>query len=134
VGPVLNYIAPSIIDSRRVAADSIFMSWGPYSGINTFIVQYGFENGTWLYNTNVTGFFTTINGLPLGQPIWVRIAPRDNFSIGNYGEAKLVGAPSLPNTGLTPLKNKSPWDIPADILVGMTVVFILILRKQRSSF
>jgi LPXTG-site transpeptidase (sortase) family protein len=108
-GPILNYIAPIIIDSRRIDTDSIYISWGPYSGINTFIVQYGLENGTWLYSTNVTGFSTTIHALPPNQPIWVRIAPRDNLSIGNYGEAKLVGGPSLPNTGFVSQKNGLPW-------------------------
>jgi len=106
-------IAPYIIDSRRVDANSVFISWGPYSGIDTFNVQYGLENGVWLYSTNVTGFFTTINDLPLNRPIWVRIAARNEWTIGRYGEAKLVGGPSLPNTGLAPYKNTIPWYVPA---------------------
>ncbi len=102
VCPALNYIAPIIIDSRRVDADSIFISWGPYSGINTFTVQYGLENGKWLYSTSVTGFSTTINALPANLPIWVRIAATDGCSVGTYGESKFVGGPSLPNTGFAP--------------------------------
>jgi len=109
IGPVLNYVPPSIIDSRRIDADSIYLSWGPYSGITTFIVQYGFENGIWLYSTGVTGFSTTINDLPANQPIWVRVAPRDDVSIGTYGMAQLVGGPNLPNTGLAPLKKNISW-------------------------
>lgn len=37
---ITNFIAPIVIESRRVDADSIFLSWGPYSGTDTFIVQY----------------------------------------------------------------------------------------------
>jgi len=99
VGPVLNYIAPIIIESKRIGADSIFIKWGPYSGTDTFNVRYGLTNGNWLYNTNITGFSTTINALPPNQPIWVEVAARDNYSIGTYGESKFVGGPSLPNTG-----------------------------------
>jgi len=95
-------IAPSIIESKRVDTDSIFISWGPYSGADTFNVQYGTENGKWLYNTNVNGFSTTISALPPNQPIWVRIAARNIGLIGTYGESKLVGGPSLPNTGFDP--------------------------------
>lgn len=100
--PVVNYSAPIILESRRVDSDSIFISWGPYAGTNTFNIIYGTENGNWLYNTDVTGFSTTINGLPANQPIWVRIAVRSSCTIGNYGEAKLVGGPKLPNTGIGP--------------------------------
>jgi LPXTG-site transpeptidase (sortase) family protein len=102
VGPILNYIAPIIIESRRIDADSIFIKWGPYSGTDTFNVRYGLTNGIWLYNTNVTGFSTTINALPSNQPIWAEVAARDNLSIGTYGASKLVGGPSLPNTGFSP--------------------------------
>ena len=109
VGPILNYIAPIIIESKRIGADSIFISWGPYSGIDTFNVRYGLTNGNWLYNTNVTGFSTTINALPSNQPIWIQVATRDNFSIGTYGESKFVGGPGLPNTGFAPFKNSIPW-------------------------
>lgn len=103
-GPALNYIPPVIIESNRIDADSIFISWGPYSGISTFIVQYGLENGQWLYSTNISGFSTTLNDLPANQPIWVRIAPRNDNSIGAYGEAEFIGGPRLPNTGSNPTK------------------------------
>lgn len=92
-------IAPSIITSRRVDSDSVFISWGPYSGVNTFNIRYGTTNGNWLYNTDVTGFSTTINDLPINEPIWVQIAARNDCTIGTYGEARLVGGPGLPNTG-----------------------------------
>lgn len=92
VCPPLNagLVAPIIIDSRRVSSTSVFLSWGPYSGTDKFIIQYGLTNGNWLYSTNVTGFSTTISGLPADQPIWVRIAPRNNCSVGVYGIARLI--------------------------------------------
>lgn len=98
-------VSPLIIESKRVDANSIFLKWGPYSGTDQFNVQYGFENGQFLYNTNVTGFSTTINDLPLNQPIWVRVAARNECQIGTYGEPKFVGSPKLPNTGFAPQKN-----------------------------
>lgn len=98
-------VAPFIIESRRVSPTSIFISWGPYSGVDTFNVQYGFEHGKWLYATNVTGFSTTINDLPANQPIWVQIAARNDCSVGGYGVSKFVGGPKLPNAGFDSLKN-----------------------------
>lgn len=99
--PVLNtqVVSPIIVESRRVDSDSVFIAWAPYSGVNTFNVSYGTENGSFLYNTDVTGFSTTINSLPLNQPVWVRIAARSVCTIGNYGVSKLVGGPMLPKTG-----------------------------------
>jgi len=98
--PIVNtVVTPIIIESKRVDKDSIYIKWGPYSGVETFNVEYGFENGKWLYNTNVTGFFVTINDLPLNQPIWIRVAARNECQIGDYGEAKFIGGPSMPNTG-----------------------------------
>jgi len=105
-------VPPVIIESRRVDSDSIYLSWGPYSGISTFIVQYGLENGRWLYSTNVTGFSTTINALPANQPIWVRIAARNEWMIGIYGESRLIGGPGLPNTGFAPNENAISWYVP----------------------
>ncbi len=126
-------VAPLIIDSKRVDADSIFISWGPYSGVNTFTVQYGLENGKWLYSTNVTGFSTTINNLPPNQPIWVRVAATNGCSVGIYGGSKLVGGPSLPNTGFSPQSKNNPWDITA-ILIGAGLIFlspiVIDLRKR----
>jgi hypothetical protein len=126
VCPALNYIAPIIIESKRIDSDSISISWGPYSGINTFNIQYGLENGKWLYNTHTTGFSTTINDLPLNQPIWIRIAATDNCSIGVYGESKLVGGPLLPNTGFAPHENNIPWFIPTGILALSSFLLKLI--------
>ncbi len=93
---------PIILKSNRVSPTSVFVSWGPYAGIDTFNVRYGLTNGNWLYNTNVTGFSTTINALPVNQPIWIEVAAKNNCAIGTYGESKLVGGPLLPNTGFAP--------------------------------
>jgi hypothetical protein len=97
-----NIVAPSVIDSRRISPTSVSLNWAPYSGTDTFNVQYGFTNGQWLYSTNVTGFSTTINSLPANQPIWVRVAATNDCMVGGYGAPKLVGGPGLPNTGLAP--------------------------------
>lgn len=101
--PSLNsqIVAPSVITTRRVDADSIFISWGPYSGTDKFNVRYGTTNGQWLYNVDVTGFSTTINNLPLNQSIWVSIAARNDCLLGDYGPAKFAGGPMLPNTGFS---------------------------------
>lgn len=123
-------VPPSIIESRRVGAGSVFLNWGPYSGINTFNVQYGTEDGKWLYNTDVTGFSTTINNLPTNQPIWVSVAARNYCTIGDYGPSKLVGGPMLPNTGFAPRENKTPWFIPAAVLIMISTLLVLIQRKQ----
>ena len=101
--PISNtVVSPLIIESKRIDEDSVLIKWGPYSGTDKFNVQYGFENGKWLFNTDVTGFFTTINDLPLNQPIWVRVAARNDCQIGVYGESKFVGSPKMPNTGFAP--------------------------------
>lgn len=98
-------ISPITIESKRIDNDSIYIRWGPYSGVNTFNVLYGFEEGKLLYNVDVTGFFTTINDLRVNQPIWVRVAARNDCQIGTYGELKFVGSPKLPNTGFAPQKS-----------------------------
>ena len=104
--PIANtVVTPIIIESKRVDQDSVYITWGPYSGIDTFNVEYGFENGKWLFNTNVTGFSVTINDLPKNQPIWIRVAARNNCQIGVYGQPLFVGSPKLPNTGFAPNKN-----------------------------
>ena len=104
--PIANtVVTPIIIESKRIDKDSIYIKWGPYSGVDTFNVIYGFEEGKLLYNVDVTGFFTTINNLRVNQPIWVRVAARNDCQIGDYGEAKLVGGPRLPNTGFAPNNN-----------------------------
>ncbi len=130
-------VAPFIIESRRVSPTSIFFSWGPSSGTNAFNIQYGFEHGNWLYNTDVTGFSTTINNLPANQAIWVQIAGRSDCRIGSYGVSKLIGGSiggptivgqnpnvlevSFPNTGFASLKHNTPWYIPAGIFVGILI-------------
>lgn len=127
-------IAPIIIDSRRVDSDSISISWGPYSGIDTFNVQYGLENGKWLYNTRVTGFSTTINALPSNQPIWVQIAAY-NGTIGNYGEAKLVGGPSLPDAGSAPRQGNISQNIAilAGVIMLVSALPVVFLKKRTFS-
>jgi hypothetical protein len=127
----LNYVTPIIIESNRISPTSISINWGPYSGTDKFIVRYGLTNGNWLYSTNVTGFSTTLNDLPTNQPVWIQVAARNDCSIGTYGEAKLAGAPSLPNTGFAPHENNIPWYIPAGIFVVFSVLFILIQRKYK---
>ena len=127
--PTFSYITPNIIESKRVDSDSIFISWGPYSGINTFNIRYGLINGNWPYNTNVTGFSTTLNNLPSNQSIWVQVAATNGCSIGNYGAAVLAGGPSLPNTGFAPNKNYIPWNI---IPAGIVLLSLFLLKLKRT--
>ena len=109
--PNLNNNTPIIIESKRIDSDSVFINWGPYAGIDAFNVEYGMENGKWLYNTNITGFSAILHNLPLNQPVWVRIAERNDSAIGNYGESKFVGGPMLPNTGRLQYANPSLWNL-----------------------
>lgn len=125
-------IAPKIITSTRVSPTSVFMSWAPYSGVNTFNVRYGTQDGSWLYNVDVTGFSTTINNLPINQPIWVEIASRNSCTIGTYGQSTFVGGPGLPNTGLSSKKNKIYGYIAVSILL-MISVFVVLMQKNRFS-
>lgn len=96
---------PTILEARRAGPTSIFVKWGPNAGLNDFMVQYGYENGKWLFNNKVTGFSTTINNLPANQSIWIQVAATDNCAIGTYGASVLVGgtpttnSPGFPNTG-----------------------------------
>lgn len=99
-------ITPNIILAKRLSPTSIFVSWGQNAEFNNFIVQYGFQNGNWQFNTKVSGFSTTINNLPSNQSIWVRVAALDNCGgIGTFGGSVLVGgtaltnSPGFPNTG-----------------------------------
>jgi hypothetical protein len=127
VCPILNYITPNIITSIRISSGSISINWGPYSGTDKFIVQYGPENGKWLYSTRVTGFSTTLNVLPPNQPVWAHVAVTDDCSTGVYGEAKLIGDPSLPNAGFAPHNNNIFWFIP----IGIFALFSLLILIQR---
>ena len=115
-------VVPSILESRRIDADSIFLRWGPYSGTDKFNIQYGTTNGNWLYNVDVTGFSTTINALPRNQPIWVRIAARNECMLGEYGQPRLVGGPMLPSTGFAPESNVLAF-------IGIVVFLGLTQRK-----
>lgn len=138
--PVLasTVIAPTILESRRIDADSLFISWGPYSGVDTFNIQYGHENGKWLYNTDTTGFSITINDLPPNQSIYVRVAARNTGMIGNYGEAKFVGGQqvsvinpnvlgvSYPNAGFAPRQNNILRGNPTGVFAGILTLLALI--------
>lgn len=103
-------IAPTVVESRRLSPTSIFISWAPYSGVNTFNVQYDTNPTGWRYGTAVEGFSTAINDLPANTNIWVRVAPTTPCTLGLYGPAALVGgdaivfatSPLLPNAGFAP--------------------------------
>lgn len=116
---------PQIIESRRMSPTSIYLSWGPYEGANTFVVEYGVENGKWLYNTTVTGFNTTINSLPANQNIWARVVPTDNCAVGHYSTAKLIGSPGLPNAGFGPGEKQ---------LSSFNFIFFDFLQKTNRTF
>lgn len=141
-------ITPSIIESIRVDTDSIFIKWGPNSGVETFNIQYGLENGKWIYSTDVKGFSTTINNLPANVPIWFRVAARSDCFVGTFSEARLVGGGSiggpttvesnpnvvgvsLPNTGFGPAQKNIPA-IPVAIL-GISILLFIIQRNLRYS-
>lgn len=116
---------PVIIESKRISPTSIFISWGPFAGINKFTVRYGLANENWAYNTNVTGFSTTLNALPANRPIWVEVAAANNCSIGTYSQSQLVGGPSLPGTGFAPPEDTTPWYTPEGILSYLILSFLL---------
>jgi len=131
--PALNSNAPIITESKRIDADSIFISWVPYAGLDTFIIEYGLEKGQWLYNTNVTGFSTTLHDLPLNQPVWVRVAARTDRVIGIYGEPKFVGGPILPNTGGFHYENPSLWNLTANIFFGISLLQISLFLRNKET-
>jgi len=113
----------------------VFLSWGPYSGTDRFIVQYGLADGNWLYSTNVTGFSTTLNNLPENQPIWVRVAARNDCSVGIYGASRFTGGPSLPNTGMGSDNKIISWNATAPfatILFALTAL-VIVLKKTRGN-
>jgi hypothetical protein len=143
----VNTAPPTIIEQKRIDPDSIYISWGPFSGVDSFNVQYGPTNGDWAYNTDVTGFSTTINSLPLNQPIWVRVAARSDCTIGAYGEAREVGEtgaaatgvtttgsqiPRLPDTGYGPKDSKNEV---RKIVLGVLAAgcLMLVVKKTRRS-
>ncbi len=128
--PILSCITPIILESRRVSPTSIFLSWGPYAGLKTFIVQYGPTNGNWLYNVSVTGFSITLNDLPTNLPMWVLVAPTDGCSTGTCGVAKFIGGPELPNTGFAP-PNRIHLYILTSIFIGILGLLIFLQRKYK---
>jgi hypothetical protein len=93
---------PAIISYKRMSATSMSVNWGPYQKTNNFIIQYGFTNGSFPYNTKVTGFQTTLNSLPANMPVWIRVAGTDTCAVGKYSSAVLAGSPTFPNTGFAP--------------------------------
>lgn len=105
---------PEIISAKRLSPTSIDVTWGPNAGLNDFIVQYGFQNGNWQFNTKISGFSTTITNLPANQSIWIHVAATDNCAIGAFGGAIFVGgpaatnAPGFPNTGTNCPNTKNP--------------------------
>jgi hypothetical protein len=135
--PAFSCQTPIILESKRVSPTSIFLSWGPDTDMKSYNIQYGLENGKWLYNTDVTGYSTTINDLPPNQAIWFLIQPRDNCSIGPCGVAKLiggtggVGGPRLPDTGVDPNDNHIPWNvaIPVGMLFFVLSAFIVKVKR-----
>lgn len=122
--PALNYVSPTVIESRRIDADSISISWGPYSGTDAFSVRYGYKNGEWLYSTNVTGFSTTINELTENQPVWVQVAARNDCSVGEYGQAVLAPGPLLPDAGVSP----SRYSFTGYLIAGFSTASSFLLK------
>jgi len=146
VAPEITTI-PTILESRRVSSTSMYLRWGPYAGIETFNIRYGVTRDTWSYNTDVTGFSTTINDLIPNQPFWFQVAARNNCFIGSYGEARLVGGtilgnpqvpglpntggdnvPGFPSTGFGPNPKQFPWLV----IFGLSSVFAIfcLFRKK----
>jgi len=126
--PSIKAVTPIIISSKRLSPTSISLTWGPYSGVDTFIVSYGLKNGEWIYNTNVTGFSTVLNALPVNDPIWVEVAARNGCSVGSYSQSVFVGGPSLPNTGFKSTKLVENWYSVFEGSLGKLVLDYLITK------
>ena len=126
---------PKIIETKRTGATSVALKWGPYAGLNSFIIAYGPTSYNWLYNTKVTGFDTTINALPPNQPVWIKVAATDNCAVGSYSDPVQAGkAPLLPNTGLGP-PEPFPWAIPLSVgLLTSSIVFVFLQVKRLVGF
>lgn len=95
-------VPTTILTTKRLSPTSVYITWGPYAGLDTFNVRYGKVNGEWLYNYDFTGFSATIGSLEPNQPYWFQVSSRNNCLIGTYGPSKLVGGPSLPSAGFGP--------------------------------
>lgn len=121
---------PAILEIRRVSPTSIFLSWGPYSGHDSYNIRYGSSDGQWQYNYDVTGFSTTVTSLPANQPFWFQVAERNNCTIGSYSPSKTTGGfsggPRLPNTGMAPRAVNAFWAI--------TESFYLWINQLKSVF
>jgi len=128
---------PTVIQTKRINATTVFVSWGPYAGLNTFIVQYGFQKDKLQFNTKVTGFSTDINSLPANQQIFVQVAATDNCVIGSFGPIVRIGGgevlgaslPALPGTGFEP-DNFSNIALITGIASTLSLSVMLIKRKK----
>ncbi|MDO8452924.1 MAG: hypothetical protein Q7S79_04200 [bacterium] len=60
------------------------------------------------------------------------MAARSDCRIGNYGDAKLVGGPLLPNVGIGP-KSYILGNIPIGISVAILVLLFLMQREHKFS-
>lgn len=100
------------------------------------MVQYGYENGKWIFNNKVSGFSTTINDLPANQSIWIQVAATDNCAVGTYGAPVLVGGtastnyPGFPNTGFDPNEKNIPLIIIETLVLVSFVIFYLIRKTN----
>ena len=122
---------PRIIDYKRINPNTVYVSWGPYEGLNTFIVEYGFKKDSFPYNSKVTGFSTRINDLPTGQQVYVRVAATDNCVIGNYGPVAPTGEVlGLPSTGFGP-KNPISWALAISGILSMGTFAVLSKKKWK---
>lgn len=134
---------PTILEARRVSSTSMFLRWGPYAGMDNFNIRYGMTNGNWLYNTNVSGFSTTIHDLLPNQPFWFEVAARNNCFIGSYSGARLVGGtilgnpqvpglpntggsnvPRLPSTGFGPNLRRIPWLVILELSAVFAIFYL----------
>jgi hypothetical protein len=134
--PSLINTIPIIIESKRINANTIFLSWGPFAGFNTFVIQYGFKNDDLRFNTKVTGFSTNIGSLPSNQQIFVQVAATDNCAIGKFGPiASIKGVKTgqvlgFPKTGFGPSNIMLSIALPTS-LIGILSVSLVLFRKKK---
>ncbi len=127
---------PTVIDTKRLSPTSVSANWGPYEGMNTFIVEYGLADGKWDYNTKVTGFNTTLNDLPPNQPIWIHVAATDDCAVGPFGgSVEAPTTPRMPNTGFAPQEEIPLWLMVIPLtLFASSCIFAVTQIKQLVSF
>jgi hypothetical protein len=124
--------APWIIEAKRVSPTSMSLHWGPYEGLDTFLIEYGPQKDNWLYNTKVTGFDTTINALPSGQPMWFRVAAMNECAVGGYSAPFAGGtSPGLPNTGIEPQKNTIPLPLILSLSLFISSIAFVFWQLKR---